>query len=489
MSKIVKHNEFKKVVNALWDKSKEVYEHIWDMCTYLEKDKASLSKDNVFVGKNTFNEVMLTGKTVFNQTSTIPDSVIYGAGRYCGYRVISTHNNAPTPLTPKYVSAIKIRVLDDLNVGDIVDGVHVVEVEKKADKLNDIVGKTIADGSSFIVEEDAEYQRCIYVPVEKEYSNDTYFLIAQSGTGQFRQIRFDHLPNHVQESINGLVIEQLPAEGQPLNHDRGVGWAVLHGLTTNTIDVRETVNSINNKVDRSEVGNSAGKIPQIDGSGKLETSIMPDLAITDVHIVANEQEMMNLNVQKGDVVVVENGPQHQNQTFMCKNHTATTQNDKFIAINMGYPVVKKINNIFPDQVGAMTLNATHIDCTINNDTKSTQVHLSNIGNGLRNVDQRVTNNTNRISALENRKLTVQAGDIITTIKNNGAAYTVGGATFLHCGIRKTISRAQYPQLADALGIPTGTNNFEYPYIQDANLNYDNGQRNATRRTYICAHVR
>lgn len=293
----------------------------------------------------------------------------------------------------------------------------------------------------------------------------------------------------VHSAIKELDKKIVNAGGGTVTSVNGVNPNPQGNVTVGITDITGLQGQLDGKVSTSEVGNEANKIPRIDGTGKLDTSIIPDLAITDVHIVANEQEVMNLNVQKGDVVVVENGPQHQNQTFMCKNHTATTQNDKFIAINMGYPVVKKINNIFPDQVGAMTLNATHIDCTINNDTKSTQVHLSNIGNGLRNVDQRVTNNTNRISALENRKLTVQAGDIITTIKNNGNAYTVGGATFLHCGIRKTISRAQYPQLADALGIPTGINNFEYPYIQDTNINYDNGQRNATRRTYICAHVR
>ena len=528
MSKIVKHNEFKKVVNALWDKSKEVYEHIWDMCTYLEKDKASLSKDNVFVGKNTFNEVMLTGKTVFNQTSTIPDSVIYGTGRYCGYRAISTHNNAPTPLTPKYVSAVKIRVLDGLNVGDIVDGVHVVEVEKGADKLNDIVGKTIADGSSFIVEEDAEYQRCIYVPVEKEYSNDTYFLIAQSGTGQFRQIRFDHLPNHVQESINGLVTEQLPAEGQPLNHDRGVGWVVLHGLTTNTIDVRKKLNSLgiaditglqgqlDGKIDKTQIGTTDGKIPQIGAGDKLPTSIMPDLAITDVHVVQDSQAMMQLTVQVGDVVVVQN---EGNKTYMCKDPSQPDKNNRFIVINMGFPVVKQLNGQVPDPTGALVINGTQINVdgqlpgttikeeldkcvrTVNSQTPidgnvnvyATQINSfdgvtpGNVQSHLTSLRTDVRNHNTRISNLESKKPTIHIGEIITTFKDNGLSYQLNGVTYLYCGTAQPITNAAYPQLMQALGL-TGVQRSELPVIQDQTIQYDLGQRRAIRKHYICAKI-
>jgi hypothetical protein len=53
-----------------------------------------------------------------------------------------------------------------------------------------------------------------------------------------------------------------------------------------------------------DTGTSAGNVPVLDGTGKLSGSILPDLAITDVFVVASEVEMLALSTAKtGDVVI------------------------------------------------------------------------------------------------------------------------------------------------------------------------------------------
>lgn len=48
-------------------------------------------------------------------------------------------------------------------------------------------------------------------------------------------------------------------------------------------------------------GNAAGNVPLVGADGKLDTSIMPQLVITDVKDAASQAEMLALNVQQGDV--------------------------------------------------------------------------------------------------------------------------------------------------------------------------------------------
>jgi thiazole synthase ThiGH ThiG subunit len=52
------------------------------------------------------------------------------------------------------------------------------------------------------------------------------------------------------------------------------------------------------------IGTSAGNIPVLDANGKLDTSILPSLAITDVYVVADIPSRSLLTIQKGDVAIV-----------------------------------------------------------------------------------------------------------------------------------------------------------------------------------------
>ena len=51
------------------------------------------------------------------------------------------------------------------------------------------------------------------------------------------------------------------------------------------------------------VGSAAGNVPMLNESGKLDESILPALAITEPHVVDNEEEMLALEAQTGDVAV------------------------------------------------------------------------------------------------------------------------------------------------------------------------------------------
>lgn len=53
------------------------------------------------------------------------------------------------------------------------------------------------------------------------------------------------------------------------------------------------------------VGTAAGNVPVLDASGKLATSVIPQIAIMDTEVVATKAAMLALtNVQKGDIAIV-----------------------------------------------------------------------------------------------------------------------------------------------------------------------------------------
>lgn len=52
-----------------------------------------------------------------------------------------------------------------------------------------------------------------------------------------------------------------------------------------------------------DAGTAAGNLPVLDEAGKLPTSVLPALAITDTHHVASEPAMLALTAQKGDIAI------------------------------------------------------------------------------------------------------------------------------------------------------------------------------------------
>lgn len=52
-----------------------------------------------------------------------------------------------------------------------------------------------------------------------------------------------------------------------------------------------------------DVGAGAGNVPVLDESGKLDTSVLPALAVTTTHVVATQAAMLALTVQEGDMAV------------------------------------------------------------------------------------------------------------------------------------------------------------------------------------------
>lgn len=477
MSKIVKYTEFKSVVDALWGKVKDNFMTITKSSQYVSK-----VKPNVISEKTVIVDGYIQGNkvsSVNNEPNPRHHMNIGGWFIYEGFKVTANTK----------VSHITIGVDDTLNVGDMVRGV-VVGFAKRIDYAKIRVEKYVMqDGVAFVRNNtDTSLTNCTKVVTIEVNDTVTEDMLLILGCEKAIWGEKDAQTTGLSAG-GGLPLVQV-GEERPIGYGNWVGKAVVYAdgislkdmsnnITTNSSEIQ---NINNNKVDRTEVGNVAGKIPVINNSGRLEESIMPDIAITEVRVIARGSEIMNQqNIQTGDVIVVED---EGNKTYMCKNPQGVNKNDRFVEINMGYPVVKEVNNQRPNQTGALDLNATHINATIEGNTKTVEKHLTDIGQGLRNTHNIATSYNPRINKLETKGATTRIGEVIKVWTTNSNDYVDEGCTFLYLGRDRTITTADYPQLQTAWGL-TGVNRFTLPRMNDATIRFDNGQKTVPEKYFLC----
>lgn len=69
---------------------------------------------------------------------------------------------------------------------------------------------------------------------------------------------------------------------------------------------------------KRDVGTSAGNLVEINANGKISKTLLPSIAITDVHVVDSEKAMLALTAQKGDIAIRSD----ENRTYILKQEPA-----------------------------------------------------------------------------------------------------------------------------------------------------------------------
>ena len=117
-----------------------------------------------------------------------------------------------------------------------------------------------------------------------------------------------------------------------------------------------------------DIGTAAGNIPVLDSDGKLNTSILPAIALVDTFVVDSEAAMLALNAQQGDVAVRTD----VNKTFILSKEPASTLANW---IELLFPCsVISVNG----KTGAVVLTGDDIDVTVLGKTNNMSTWLRNI---------------------------------------------------------------------------------------------------------------
>lgn len=176
----------------------------------------------------------------------------------------------------------------------------------------------------------------------------------------------------------------LAIDGNGVLSATGTDTEIINNLTSDRTDaalaaaqgkaLKGLIDTIQSTIDglgtaaTKNTGTSAGNIPVLDSDGKLNTSILPAIALVDTFVVDSEAAMLALNAQQGDVAVRTD----VNKTFILSQSPASTLANW---IELQFPCsVISVNG----KTGAVVLTGDDIDVTVNGSTFNMSTWLKNI---------------------------------------------------------------------------------------------------------------
>lgn len=243
-----------------------------------KNDSVSKTKDNILVGKTVLQDGYIDGELYSYNNPNI-------AGAASGNSIYSGTNNKIIQ-SNQHVTSIIIAVNNDLELGATVTGVN-IGVVRHSD--NQVMEYIVQNGTATVVENNYPQRinatRVINVLVDKKWAEDVYLLVGANGmlwggvrgtTGVTTATGGDRLPN-VGSTISNL------------NTSNYIGRVIALGSNI-------SLNTITSKVDVSDIGNEANKIPRVLQNGKLDPSILPPEQNGGVRTVNDQSPNQNGNV-------------------------------------------------------------------------------------------------------------------------------------------------------------------------------------------------
>lgn len=244
----------------------------------IKNDSVSKTKNNILTGKTILQDGYIDGE-LYSYNNTNIEGSATGNGVYSGT------NNKVIP-NNQHVTSVIIAVNNDLELGSTVTGVNIGVVRYSNNQVMEYI---VQNGTATVVEnnypQSIDATRVINVFVNKKWTEDVYLLVGANGMlwGGVR-------------GTPGLTTAtggtRLPSVGSTignLNRTNYVGKVVALGSNI-------SLNTITSKVDVSEIGNAANKIPRVGNNGKLDPSILPAEQNGGVRTVNGQSPGANGNV-------------------------------------------------------------------------------------------------------------------------------------------------------------------------------------------------
>lgn len=222
-----------------------------------KNDSVSKTKDNILVGKTVLQDGYIDGELYSYNNPNI-------AGAATGNGVYSGTNNKVIQ-SNQHVTSIIIAVNNDLELGVTVTGVN-IGVVRHGD--NQVMEYIVQNGTATVVENNYPQRinatRVINVIVNKKWAEAVYFIVGANGM-LWGEVRYT--PG-VTTATGGTRLPSVGSTIGNLNRTNYVGKVIALGSNI-------SLNTITSKVDVTDIGNEANKIPRVGNNGKLDPSILP----------------------------------------------------------------------------------------------------------------------------------------------------------------------------------------------------------------------
>ena len=385
---IVKHGQLEDIAQTLWNKAKarDIEELTYDPATKTITGTNS-SNNALSIDVELTNLASLDEKAEFKQDVSADNVAItsnrnigtsFGADskdRSLGFRRLTTDSFADG-----YIDHIRINIPNSSinnNAGTTSRWFVWAVKQGENDKNGDTVTRVVCNNSTITVDT-VDGNKFVKIPVKYSFENGTYFIV--------------RCTTHQPEIVNGISSEysedviNMNNTQPPMVPGTVVNWASGDNITrSNTVVMqlygRESIGSLSLKLNQVQTDGSkyvlksettdgtgtearAGKVVKLGADGKLNTNMLPELAINRVLTAANKTAALNMRgqnqdqLQLGDVVII---TEEQNRVYMCKNEaTGISFDAAFIELSLGNGTVKTVNSQRPDDTGNVSIDLEHL---------------------------------------------------------------------------------------------------------------------------------
>lgn len=288
--------------------SRTSFEQLVGICN----DSVSKTKNNILTGKTILQDAYIQNGDIYSidNSNATDNSVANSNTKYSGTanKVIPANKN---------VTSIVVAVRSSMNVGTVATGINVGVVRSDTNEIIEYVHQN----STGIVYENTYSQinasRIVNILINKSWDQDVYFIVGVNGM----------LWNSPHESLNLDKVtggDSLPSVGHRisnLNRTNYIGRIVVLGDVV-------SLNTLNNKVDISQVGNAANKIPIVGDNGKLPSNILPAEVNGGVRTVNGISPVDgNVNVYSDNIPISGRDPRKINQALDEKLNKSEVANN------------------------------------------------------------------------------------------------------------------------------------------------------------------
>lgn len=255
--------------------SRTSFEQLVSICN----DSIRKTKNNVLSAKTILQDAYIQDGDIYsidNQNAT-DEHYANSDTKYSGTanKIIPANKN---------VTSIIVAVRSSMNIGAIATGINVGVV--RAD-TNEIIEYVHQNATSMVHENSypqINASRIVNIPINKSWEQNIYFIIGVNGMLWYSphgSLQFDKVTGGDSLLSVGHVINNL-------NRTNYIGKIVVLGEVV-------SLNTLNNKIDISQVANEPNKIPRIGADGRLPSDILPPEQNGGVRTV-NGQSPVNGNV-------------------------------------------------------------------------------------------------------------------------------------------------------------------------------------------------
>ena len=269
---IANFEQLKDITQDLWRKAKAKIEAI-------ANDYVSKTQENLVEGKTILQDGYIDGVLYsVNNPNATDDNYTRSNTVYSG----TSNRTIPAG---QQVTTIVIGLRSSVAVGSKVTGIN-VGVVRKSD--NTIIEYLHRNSTSIALEN--KYTQInstiiINVPINKKWNEEIYFIVGANGMVW----QEPHRDTGLTAVTGGDNLRPVGSVINNLNRTNYIGKIVVLGKAVK-------LETLNNKVDLSDVANVANKIPRIGENGKLDPSILPAENNGGVRTVNDQSPNQNGNV-------------------------------------------------------------------------------------------------------------------------------------------------------------------------------------------------